>query len=57
MIFGVLLLMAVFATFTVTHFLQYTPDQSPVDLAGELSIIAIAGIFLIAGLVIVRNLL
>lgn len=57
MIFGVLLLMAVFATFTVTHFLEFTPDQSPVDLAGELSIIAISGIFLIAGLVIVRHLL
>ena len=55
MIFGVLLLMAVFAIFTVTHFLEYTPDQSPVDLAGELSIISMAGIFLIAGIVIVRH--
>lgn len=57
MIFGVLMLMAVFATFTVTHFFEFTPGQSPMDLASELSIIAIAGILLIAGLVIVRHLL
>jgi hypothetical protein len=55
MIFGVLLLMAVFATFTVTHFLEFTPDQSPVDFAGELSLIMLSGIFLIAGLVIARH--
>lgn len=57
MIFGTLLLMAIFAIFTVTHFLEFTSDQPPLHLAAELSVILLSGIFLIAGIILVRHLL
>lgn len=57
MIFGVLLLIAIFSVFSVTHFLKFTADQPPLHLAAELSVILLSGVFLIAGLILVRHLL
>ena len=57
MIFGALLLMAIFSVFTVTHFLEFSSDQPPLELAAELSIILISGLFIIVVLILVRHLL
>jgi hypothetical protein len=54
--FGVFLLCAICVIFTVTHGVKYTPDQSPWELAGELIIIALTGLFLYISAVILRNL-
>jgi hypothetical protein len=57
MIWGVALLSVIFATFTVTHFLEFTSDASPLELAGELAMIVVICMFLTVGIIVSRNLL
>lgn len=55
MIFGILFVCVVFAVFTATHFLKNTPDHSVLQLAGELSVIVLTGMFLVAAVIALRH--
>ena len=55
MIFGILILIVFFCVFIVTHFLDYSPEQSPMELAGELAIVILSGLLLIAFVIIIRH--
>ena len=54
--FGIFLLCVICVIFTVTHCVKYAPDQSSWELAGELVIIMLTGLFLYAGALVLQNL-